>query len=254
MQNRRYFMIAKFVLCCVAAVILLSYNANAAGCTHPGALGTTRQLKIKTNVTAGIGHGFPALGLAWGEVILTFDDGPSPETTPRILDILARECIQATFFMIGKRAETHPEIVARVRAAGHSIGSHSYTHRNLAKLPYGEATTDIQQGYEAVETAEFGNKTDRPRLFRFPDYKSTPDLVDFVRRRHGTITDVNMSPADWRGQPADVTMQRVKTLLERQGKGILGLHDSQKNTVELLPMIIAEMKARNMHVVHLTVE
>jgi peptidoglycan/xylan/chitin deacetylase (PgdA/CDA1 family) len=254
MRNRRCIMIVRFVLCGLAAVMLLSHSAHASECAHAGALGTARQLKIRTDVTPGIGHGFPALGLAQGEVILTFDDGPLPDTTPRILDILARECIQATFFMIGKRAEAHPDIVARVRAAGHSIGSHSYTHRNLARLPYEEATTDIQQGYEAVETAEFGSNTDRPRLFRFPDYKSTPDLVDFVRQRHGTITDVNMSPADWRGQPADVTMQRVKLLFDRQGKGILGLHDSQKNTVELLPMIIAELKARHMHVVHLTVE
>ena len=244
----------KFALCALAAVILLSCGAGAAECTHAGALGTSRQLKIKADVTAGLGRGFPALGLAPGEVILTFDDGPMPDTTPRILDILAHECIQATFFMIGKRAEAHPDIVARVRAAGHSIGSHSYSHRNLAKLPYEEAAADIQKGYEAVEKAEFGSNANRPRLFRFPDYKSTPELAAFVRSRHGTITDVNMSPADWRGQPADITMQRVKMLFDRQGRGILGLHDSQKNTVELLPMIIADMKARNMHIVHMTAE
>src|SRR5262245_38365758 len=221
MRTRRYIMFAKFVLSGFAAVILLSSNANAVECAQAGALGTARQLKIKTDVTAGIGHGFPALGLAQGEVILTFDDGPVPDTTPRILEILARECIQATFFMIGKRAEAHPDIVTRVRAAGHSIGSHSYTHRNLAKLPYEEAAADIQQGYEAVEKAEFGTNAERPRLFRFPDYKSTPELAALVRSRHGTITDVNMSPADWRGQPADLTMQRVKTLFDRQGKGLL---------------------------------
>src|SRR5262245_49092128 len=118
MRTHRYTMIATFVLCGLAAVILLSYRADAAECAHVGALGTARQLKIKTDVTAGIGHGFPALGLAPGEVILTFDDGPVPDTTPRILEILARECIQATFFMIGKRAEAHPDIVTRVRAAG----------------------------------------------------------------------------------------------------------------------------------------
>lgn len=254
MRNHSFIAIAKFTCCSLAVVLLLSYRAGAAECTQPGALGTSRQLTIKTDITAGLGHGFPSLGLAPGEVILTFDDGPLPDTTPRILDILARECIQATFFMIGKRAEAYPEIVARVRAAGHSIGSHSYTHRTLGKLPYEEAAADIQKGYEAVEKAEFGNNADRPRLFRFPDYKSTPELAAFVRSRHATIADVNMSPADWRGQPADITMKRVKMLFDRQGRGILGLHDSQKNTVELLQMIIAELKARNMHIVHLTVE
>ena len=86
--------------------------------------------------------------------------------------------------MIGKRAEAHPEIVARVRGAGHSIGSHSYTHRTLAKLPYEEAAADIQKGYEAIEKTEFGNNADRPRLFPVPDYKSTPELAAFVRSRH----------------------------------------------------------------------
>ena len=158
-----------------------------------------------------------------------------------------------SFFMIGKRAEAHPEIVARVRGAGHSIGSHSYTHRTLAKLPYEEAAATSRRATRRSRRRN-SEQADRPRLFRFPDYKSTPELAAFVRSRHATITDVNMSPADWRGQPADVTMQRVKMLFDRQGRGILGLHDSQKNTVELLPMIIAELKARNMHIVHLTVE
>ncbi len=114
---------------------------------------------------------------------------------------------------------------------------------------------DIQPGYEAVEKAGFGSNADRPRLFRFPDYKSTPGLTTFIRSRHATITGVNMSAADWLGLPATITMQRVKMLFDRQkGRGILGLHDNQENTVDLLPMIIAELKARNMHIVHLTVD
>ena len=90
-------------------------------------------------------------------VYLTFDDGPRPETTPAILDALAKECVQATFFMIGKRADAHPELAARVREAGHSIGSHSYTHRDLNKLEPEDAVQDIQHGYEAVEKAAFGS-------------------------------------------------------------------------------------------------
>lgn len=238
----------------LVGMIVLSHGVAASECADSHALGTSRELAVNTNLTTGIGHAYPPFGLAKGEIVLTFDDGPVPETTPRILDILARECIHATFFMIGKRAEAHPDIVARVRAAGHSIGSHTYTHRNLAKLPYEEAVEDIQKGYEAVEKAEMGSNADRPRLFRFPEYKATPALVAFVHSRHGTVADVNMSPADWRGQPADVTMERVKIQLNHQSRGILGLHDSQKNTVELLPMIIAELKARHMRVVHLTVE
>lgn len=244
----------KFIFACVILAIGVPCHAQNAACHHPDALGTSRILKINTKDTVGIGHGFPALGLAHREIILTFDDGPMPDTTPQILDTLAKDCIQATFFMIGKRADAHPELVKRVKDAGHSIGSHSYTHRELNKLPYEEAAQDIEHGFDAVEKAEFGSVENRPRLVRFPGFKSTPELVDFVHSHDGTVVNTNMSPADWRGQPAPATFDRLKALLDRQDRGIILLHDSQKNTVVLLPMIIAELKARHMRIVHLEVE
>src|SRR5687767_1580016 len=116
----------------------MSCAAQARDC-DAGALGTSRTLNVQTAQRTGIGQGYPALGLARGEIILTFDDGPLPGTTPAILDALAKECVQATFFMIGKRAEAHPDIAARIREAGHSIGSHGYTHRELNGLAPEEA-------------------------------------------------------------------------------------------------------------------
>jgi peptidoglycan/xylan/chitin deacetylase (PgdA/CDA1 family) len=202
----------------------------------------------------GVGPGYPAFGLARDEIILTFDDGPKPGTTSQILDILARECIHATFFMIGKRAEAHPELVRRALADGHSVGSHSYTHRRLDTLAPEEATEDIERGYEAIEKAAFGSAAERPRLIRFPEYKSTPALVAFVQAHKGIIANTHISPEDWRGQPAEQTMVRLKSLFDRRSNGILGLHDDQPHTVELLPMIIAEMKARHLRVVHLVVK
>ena len=204
----------------VIASLLLAFVATQAQACEPGALGTSRVLKIATKDTVGIGHGYPALGLAHGEIILTFDDGPMPDTTPAILDTLAKDCIHATFFMIGKRADAHPEIAAKVRAAGHTIGSHSYTHRELNKLPYEAAAQDIEHGFDAVEKAEFGSVENRPRLVRFPGFKSTPELVEFVHSHDGTVVNTNMSPADWRGQPAPVTFGRLKALLDRQDRGI----------------------------------
>lgn len=243
----------RIVAIALAATVLFAGTAHARDC-GPEALGTSRTLTLSTADTIGIGHGYPALGLAHGEIILTFDDGPLPETTPAIIDILAKECVQATFFMIGRRAEAHADLARQVRDAGHSIGSHSYTHRELNKLPFDDGKQDIQHGYEAVEKAAFGSVADRPRLIRFPGFKSTPELVSFVHSHHGTVVDVNISPADWRGQPATVTFERLKQLLDRQDRGILILHDSQRETVKLLPMLIAEMKVRNMRVVHLVAE
>ena len=238
-------------------LILCSCLKPANGCENADALGTSRVLKVKTDITNGIGGSYPALPLSRGEIILTFDDGPLPATTPRILSVLARECVHATFFMIGARAKTSPDLVASVRRAGHSLGNHSYSHRDLDKLPPDQAKADIQRGYEAIEAAAFraaDTVKQHVRLFRFPSRKSTPELISFVRNRHGTIVSVDISPEDWRGQPANVTMERLHRLLDRRNKGILLLHDNQRNTVELLPMLIAEIKARGMRIVHLVAE
>lgn len=240
----------------ITALLVLALSATAvpARACDSGTLGTSRMLKVPTKETIGIGHGYPALGLAHGEIVLTFDDGPMPNTTPAILDILAKECIRATFFMIGKRAEASADLARLVRERGHTIGSHSYTHRELNRLPVDEANDDIRRGYHAVEKAAFGEVADHPRFVRFPGFKSTPALVSFVHEHHGTVVNTNISPDDWRGQPASVTFERLRKLLDRQDRGILILHDSQPETVKLLPMLIAEMKARGMKVVHLVAD
>ena len=69
------------------------------------------------------------------EVVLTFDDGPWPPTTPRVLAALARECVRATFFLIGKPASEHPDLVRRIAAEGHTIGHHTWLHRSLMRIP-----------------------------------------------------------------------------------------------------------------------
>jgi peptidoglycan/xylan/chitin deacetylase (PgdA/CDA1 family) len=232
------------------ALGVLPCTAQARDC-GPDVLGTSRTLTIKTGDRTGIGHGYPALGLAHGEIILTFDDGPSPKTTPAILDTLAKDCVQATFFMIGKHAAAHPELAKQVREAGHSIGSHSYTHRELNHLALEDATADIERGFEAVDKAAFGSTADRPHLFRFPGFKSTPELVDFVHSHHGLVVDRNFGANDWRGDPAPVEFERFKAHLVHMDRGIVILHDVQPETVKLLPMVIAELKARHMRIVHL---
>jgi peptidoglycan/xylan/chitin deacetylase (PgdA/CDA1 family) len=237
----------------VVTLGLLSGVAQARDC-GPDALGTLRTFTVKTGERTGIGHGYPAMGLAKGEIILTFDDGPSPKTTPQILDTLAKDCIQATFFMIGKHAEANPELAKQVREAGHSIGSHTYSHRELNHLAPEDATADIARGFEAVDKAAFGSAADRPHLFRFPGFKSTPALVDFVTSHHGLVVDRNFGANDWRGDPADVEFARFKERLQHMDRGIVILHDVQPETVKLLPMVIAELKARHMKILHLVAE
>ncbi len=119
----------------------------------------------------------PALPLEAGEYVLTFDDGPSSKTTPKILDELRDACVHATFFMVGQRALQNPFLARRVKAMGHSIGNHSFSHRKLNQLPLGEATQEIKSGARAIEWAVYGNRMTPVRLFRFPENAGTPDLV-----------------------------------------------------------------------------
>ena len=84
---------------------------------------------------------FPQTLPLWDhEVVLTFDDGPWPPTTPKVLAALAEQCVQATFFLIGKPASEHPDLVRRIAAEGHTIGYHTWTHRSLMRIPPAEAT------------------------------------------------------------------------------------------------------------------
>jgi hypothetical protein len=113
---------------------------------------------------------------------------------------------------------------------------------------------DIQRGFDAVDKAAFGSIADGPRLFRFPGFKSTPELVAYVHSRHGLVVDRNFGANDWRGDPAQVEFDRLKQRLDKMDRGILILHDVQPETVKLLPMVIAELKARHMKIVHLVLE
>jgi peptidoglycan/xylan/chitin deacetylase (PgdA/CDA1 family) len=97
-------------------------------------------------------------------VALTFDDGPDPEHTPAVLDVLAREGVQATFFLIGRRAERAPELVRRMVAEGHDLGNHTLSHRSLWGLGPRETTREMRGGHEAIAQAAGG----APSFFRPP--------------------------------------------------------------------------------------
>src|ERR1700677_3722899 len=117
-------------------------TTHATDCPRPGTLGTSRVLAVDAAATPRVGlKSFPeTLPLADHEVVLTFDDGPWPPTTTRVLAALARECVHATFFLIGKFASEHPEMVRRIAAEGHTIGHHTWSHRSLMRIKPNEAT------------------------------------------------------------------------------------------------------------------
>src|SRR6202163_1945431 len=119
--------------------------AHAADCPRPGTLGTSRVLAVDAATTPRVGlKSFPqTLPLGDHEVVLTFDDGPWPATTPKVLAALAHECVHATFFLIGKPASEHPALARRIAAEGHTIGHHTWTHHNLKYMKPGDAEAEI---------------------------------------------------------------------------------------------------------------
>ncbi len=127
--------------------------ASAAKCANPNALGVSRTVEIDT--TGGPGFGFEHFKqhdfLRNKEVLLTFDDGPWP-TTPKVLAALADQCVKATFFIIGKHATYYPEILKQVAAGGHTIGSHTWGHADLARksITAEQAKEEIEKGISAV--------------------------------------------------------------------------------------------------------
>src|SRR6202012_4040841 len=142
----------------ILAALTWTAAARAAECTNKDALGTSRVLEVDAAHTPRVGlKSFPqTLPLDDHEVVLTFDDGPWPATTPRVLAALARECVRATFFLIGKPASEHPELVRRIAAERHTVGHHTWLHRSLMRIKPGETTEEIDHGISAVEMALHG--------------------------------------------------------------------------------------------------
>src|ERR1700761_7494381 len=130
------FRLPQMLAASLAATLAWNARAQAAQCTNKDALGTSRVLQVDAASTPRVGlKSFPqTLPLEDHEVVLTFDDGPWPPTTPKVLAALASECVHATFFLIGKPASEHPELVRRIAAEGHTVGHHSWTHPTFTQI------------------------------------------------------------------------------------------------------------------------
>ena len=177
--------------------------ASVAACDKPGGMGLSRTVEIDT--TGGPGFGFEHFKqydfLRDHEVVLTFDDGPWPENTPAVLKALADNCLKATFFEIGEHAMWHPEIAKQVAAAGNTIGSHTWSHKDLAKNPYAsdleQAKQEIEMGVSAVHMAVAGPIAP---FFRFPDLQHPPQLLSYLAERNIATFSTDIDSFDFRIQ------------------------------------------------------
>src|SRR4030088_2141370 len=220
-------------------------------CANPNAIGIARVVEIDT--TGGPGFGFEHFKqldfLRDKEVVLTFDDGPWPVNTPSVLKTLADECTTGIFFSIGKHATYYPEILKQVYAAGHTVGSHTWSHATLTnkKLTDDQKKEEIEKGISAVKWA-LGGVSPSP-FFRFPALRPPPEMVPYLGERNIAMFSCDPDSFDFKAskpqQVIDVTMKK----LDKLGKGIILMHDFHKYTAEALPELMQRLKAGGYKVV-----
>jgi peptidoglycan/xylan/chitin deacetylase (PgdA/CDA1 family) len=222
-------------------------------CSNPDALGVSRVVEVDT--TGGPGFGFEHFKqldfLTDKEVVLTFDDGPWPGNTPAVLKALADQCTKAVFFSIGKHATYHPEILRQVLAAGHTVGTHTWSHANLnsKKLNEQQVKDEIEMGMSAVKLA-LG--TAPAPFFRFPELQHNPQAIAYLGQRNVAIFSCDIDSQDYKkASTPEKVVETVMSRLDKLGKGIILMHDFQKHTAEALPELLRRLKAGGYKVVQM---
>jgi len=229
---------------------------------NPNALGVSRVVEVDT--TGGPGFGaehFKGMDfLRPGEVVLTFDDGPWPNNTPKVLAALAHHCTKAILFPIGLHATYNPDILKQVAAAGHTVGSHTWCHQNLNKtkgscLINGKRQTveynfkdEIEKGISAVSWALGGPISP---FFRFPALQQPPEALTYLGTRNIGIFSADFDSFDFKMHRPEQVRQSVMTKLQKHGKGIILMHDFQHATADAIGQILDDLKAGGYRVVQM---
>jgi peptidoglycan/xylan/chitin deacetylase (PgdA/CDA1 family) len=239
------------VCACLFSAVLAApvWAQETTPCTASTGIGVARTIDIDTRGGPWFGapHGNPDL-LAPGEVVLTFDDGPLPDTTRPILWALAAECAKATFFVVGEMAATRPELVREMAIQGHTIGTHTWSHANLRALPADAAKAQIEAAFTQVEKA--AGQPIAP-FFRYPYLSSSHSAVGYLRSRDIAQFSVDIDSLDWRIHNAQSVVRQVMVKLETHGRGIILLHDIHPSTALAIPVLLARLKEKGFKIVHL---
>lgn len=221
-----------------------------AACANPNALGVARTVQIDTT-------GGPGLGMSQyrdydflqpGEVVLTFDDGPWPVTTPAVLAALAAQCTQAVFFPIGKHSTWHPDVLKQVIASGNTVGSHTWSHKNLGTRSEQEAEDEIERGISAVSMMA---GTPIAPFFRFPQLRQTAGLKAYLGQRNIAAFSIDVDSEDFRIKKPDVLVASLMEKLKKKGKGIVLMHDLHKWTANAVPAFLEQLRVNGYKVVNI---
>jgi peptidoglycan/xylan/chitin deacetylase (PgdA/CDA1 family) len=245
----------KFRLAALSMLVAVTTGGAAlaqSSCPNPDAIGISRTVEIDTTGGPGFGleqykaHDF----LLPKEIVLTFDDGPWV-TTPQVLAALEKHCTKATFFIIGKHATYYPEILKKVAAGGHTIGTHTWSHANLRnkRINFEKAKEEIEKGLSAVKIA-MASGAPAP-FFRFPALQDPPEIVKYLGSRNIAIFSMDLDSFDFKIRKTDAVIKNVMRKLEKKEKGIVLLHDFQKQTAAGVEELLNQLKAKGYKVVHM---
>jgi len=247
----------RFVFILIAGMFPVA--ASAESCPgNPQALGTERVMEVHARVNPRVGRKhFPStLPLNAKELVLTFDDGPWPGTTSKVLDALKTECVRATFFLLGRNAAAHPQLARRALAEGHTLGHHSYSHPLLSRMALPRAEAEIERGIAADETAIYGGRrsTLATPFFRFPGFASNQALLDRLAARGMVVFGADVWASDWLPMSPQQELRLILSRIEHAGRGIVLFHDTKAQTARMLPAFLRELKRRGYRVVHVVPE
>lgn len=221
--------------------------AAAAAACAVDVLGVSRTLALDPSGGLKIGHKTYAdtLALEDREIVLTFDDGPLGQPTSTVLDVLAAECVKATFFLIGRNAAASPGQVRRMVAYGHTIAHHSWSHPwTFRQRSFEAGKADILKGFRAVDEAAFGEAGAGPRVpfFRYPGFADTPELNGWLAGLDVGIFGCDVWASDWNPMSPESQLGLVMARIRQAGRGIVLFHDVRPQTAAMLPRFLRSLK------------
>lgn len=221
---------------------------------NPNALGTSRTITVDAKAFPRIGtmQYRASLPLNDHEVVITFDDGPLPPYSNRILDTLAKECVKATYFLVGTMARAYPDAVRRIYNAGHTIGTHSQHHPfSLGALGLPRITSEVKGGIASVQKAVGDARAVAP-FFRIPGLARSQQAESFLASQRLTVWSADEVADDWhRGiTPAQIVRKAMSRIEAKGHRGVLLLHDIHPATAMAVPTLLKELKAKGYRIVH----
>ena len=246
----------KSVRMALAAVLVAALHALAGAraeplppCANPLAIGVSRVIEVDATGGPRLGAQFNRNSLLGdGEVVLTFDDGPQRPHTQEVLAALAAHCTKATFFMVGRNAMADPEMAQEVARQGHTVGTHTWSHRNMSTITPQHARAEIDLGFSAVRKAV---GTPIAPFFRFPYLVQDEAMLAHLVTRNVAAFSIDIDPFDYLTRESSRVVQAVMRRVLTHKKGIILLHDVQPSTAGALKSLLDELRTRGFRVVHL---